>query len=496
MKQSVKKKDCFVALAMTTKDKELDNKYTKYITIGFAAICFIAFVIWFTYDPVKDFSVNQSGQDNRPARTADSLEIINIGEKFMLYDSTFNSNLKGKWTRFRGADFDNIVKDKTPLIDNFGDAPKILWDVELGEGHAAPVIYNGKVYILDYDEIKRADALRCFSLETGKELWKRYYNVHVKRNHGMSRTVPSITDKYIVTIGPRCHVMCANPEIGEFLWGIDLVKEYNTEVPFWYTGQCPIIDNDVAIIAPAGTYMMIGVDCATGEVLWRSYNPDGWKMSHSSIMPMNFAGKKMWVYAAVGGICGISAEGENVGEILWKTTAFAPSVVAPSPLIFDDGKIFMTAGYGAGAALFQLIKSGKAFEAELLKEYKPKDGVACEQQTAILYQNHMFAILPKDAAALRNQFVCCKPSEPTNILWTSGKEIRFGLGPYVIADGKFFILNDDGTLSIAKASTQEFVLLDQAKIIDGQDSWGPIAIADGYLLMRDSKKMVCIDMKK
>ena len=32
--------------------------------------------------------------------------------------------------------------------------------------------------------------------------------------------------------------------------------------------------------------------------------------------------------------------------------------------------------------------------------------------------------------------------------------------------------------------------------IEKLEKGGPIAIADGYLLMRDSKKMVCIDMKK
>ena len=314
------------------------------IIIGtIAMIGVIVFVIWFTYDPVKDFSASLPGLDNRPPKTADSLEVILIGEKFNEYEAHI-SNLMGKWTRFRGADFDNIYKENIPLIDNWGDGPKILWDVLLGEGHAAPVIYNGKVYILDYDENKKADALRCFALETGQQIWKRWYNVHVKRNHGMSRTVPAITDKYIVTIGPRCHVMCSDPQTGDFLWGIDLVKEYNAEVPFWYTGQCPIIDNDLAIIAPGGTSLVIAVDCATGEVVWKTDNPDQWKMSHSSIIPMTYGGKKMYVYAAVGGICGISAEGEDRGKVLWKTIDFAPAVVAPSPVVLDDGKIFMAAG--------------------------------------------------------------------------------------------------------------------------------------------------------
>ena len=97
---------------------------------------------------------------------------------------------------------------------------------------------------------------------------------------------------------------------------------------------------------------------------------------------------------------------------------------------------------------------------------------------------------------MRNQFVCVDPNDCQTILWTSGKDERYGLGPYTIADDKFFILNDDGTLTIAKASTEKFTLLDKAKIIDGVDAWGPIAIADGYLLMRDSKTMVCLDIRK
>ena len=267
-------------------------------------------------------------------------------------------------------------------------------------------------------------------------------------------------------------------------------------MPFWYTGQCPFIENDIAVIAPGGTSLLIGVDCATGKLVWQTPNPDKWKMSHSSVMPMTFGGKKMYVYAAVGGICGVSAEGSDKGQILWKTAEFAPSVVAPSPVIMDNGKILITAGYGAGAMLFQLTNNGGAFGVKILQKYKPVEGLASEQQTPIVMGNYIFSIQPKDAGGSRNQLICCKTDDCKKILWTSGKTDRFGLGPYIVADGKFFILNDDGELTIAKATASGWTQLDKVKVIDGVDSWGPIAIADGYLLMRDSKQMVCIDVRK
>ena len=204
----------------------------------------------------------------------------------------------------------------------------------------------------------------------------------------------------------------------------------------------------------------------------------------------------MYVYAAVGGICGVSAEPEDAGTLLWKTNKFSPSVVAPSPITFADGKIFITAGYGAGAAMFRLTENNGDFEIQLLYKYKPKEGLASEQQTPIVLDGLMYGILPKDAGNARNRFVCCDPNDTRNYLWTSDKSERFGLGPYIFSDGKFYILNDDGTLLIAKADKNGLHILDKKRIIEGQDAWGPIAIADGYLIMRDSKKMVCLDMRK
>jgi outer membrane protein assembly factor BamB len=113
----------------------------------------------------------------------------------------------------------------------------------------------------------------------------------------------------------------------------------------------------------------------------------------------------------------------------------------------------------------------------------------------VLWNGHLFGILPKDGGALRNQFVCVSPNDTREIVWSSGKEVRFGLGPYFIADNKFFILNDDGTLYIAQPSTESYIQVDEYKVIeDGHDAWAPFAIANGYLLMRDADTMVCLNL--
>lgn len=450
---------------------------------------------WIFTDPTARMVVSGPDQDGYAlSDTGD--EDISIGEFFEAFSSG-QSSLTETWPGFRGEKFDNIYRSEIPLKDHFGgQPPKILWSVELGEGHAGAAIYKGKVYMLDYDEALRADMLRCFSLSTGEELWRRWYNVMVRRNHGMSRTVPAVTEEHILTIGPRGHVMCVDRESGDLLWGIDLEKEYGTEIPLWYTGQCPLIDNGIAVIAPGGSSLMIGIDCATGKIEWETPNPDNWKMSHSSIAPFTFEGRKMYVYSATGGVAGIAADGPDAGSILWKTSEWNHPVVAASPVCMPDGKIFLTAGYGAGSSLLQLSVSNGSFSVQTLNSFRPGDGLSSEQQTPVLADGFLFGVLPKDARTLRNQMVCVSPGDPTQVIWSSGPTSRFGLGPFILADGKFYLLDDDGTLFVIRKNTSRYEELDKVKLFDGHDAWGPLAIADGYMVLRDSKTMYCIDLKK
>ena len=185
----------------------------------------------------------------------------------------------------------------------------------------------------------------------------------------MSRTVPAVTEDYVLTIGPRGHVMCVKRKNGDFIWGLDVEKEYQSEIPLWYTGQCPLIDNNKAIIATGGKALLIAIDCSTGKILWETPNEQGWKMSHSSIMPYYFGGRKMYVYSAVGGVCGIAADGPEEGQLLWSTSAWQHPVVAPSPVCMPDGKIFYNSRLWGRKYESQLTGSGNNYKIEVLQEY-------------------------------------------------------------------------------------------------------------------------------
>jgi outer membrane protein assembly factor BamB len=479
---------------------------TKNILIsGIVIVLFIIALLWWMLrDNPYTVDNRVPGMDNRPKQVIRPDSVI-IGEFFDTL-GTMDEVIPGEWPRFRGIDFDNINKDTTPLAESWDTSgPEIVWRTTLGEGYSGPVISNGRVYILDYVERKKADALRCFSLKSGKELWRRWYYVEMKRNHGYSRTIPAVTDKYVLTVGPRSHVMCVDPVTGNMLWSLDLEKEYGLPgkdkgrvTPDFYSGQCPLIDNGVAVIAPGVKALMIGIDCATGKVLWQTPNPDSLKMSHGSIMPMTIFGKRMYVYNAVGGVCGVSAESADAGKLMWITTEWSPPTTAASPLYLGNNEIAVFGSYGAGGARIRIEADGEKYKAVVVEQHKATEGISSDQQTPIIIGDQVWCLMPENAGALKKQLVCYNKSDLKTPVWTSGKENRYGrgLGPYLISGDKMFLLDDDGMLYLFKMEKAKVSLLDSHKILDGIEAWGPMAIAGKYLIMRDARNLLCLDISK
>jgi outer membrane protein assembly factor BamB len=482
----------------------LPEKRNK-IFISFIIVFFATLLLWWILIPQPfDLSERIPGMDNRPKMKPRSDSVV-IGEFFDTL-AVMDEIVKGDWPRFRGNDFDNINKDTTPLAETWDTSgPAIIWKATLGEGYAGPVVHNGRVYLLDYNERKKADVLRCFSLSSGKELWRRWYYVELKRNHGYSRTIPAVTDKFLVTIGPRSHVMCLDPLSGNLLWKVDLEKEYGipgTEkgriTPDFYSGQCPLIDNNIAVIAPGGKALMIGINCSTGKVVWRTPNTDSLRMSHGSIMPMTIQGKKMYVYNAVGGVVGVSAEEADQGKLLWKTTEWNPATTAASPLYLGNNEIAVFGSYGAGGAKIVVKQDGSGFTATVKEQHKATEGLASDQQTPIITGDFIWSVMPENAGQLKKQLVCFRKSDLLVPVWSSGKENRFGrgLGPYIVSGDKMYLLDDDGNLYFFKIANSSVSLIASHKILNAIEAWGPMAIAGKYLIMRDARNLLCLNIGK
>lgn len=395
------------------------------------------------------------------------------------------SDLVGSWPRLRGPEGDGICREPVRLARDWdGGGPPVLWSIELGEGYAAPAVADGRVYVLDYDRSRREEALRCLSLRDGREIWRHAYPLAIKRNHGMSRTVPAIASGRVVTLGSKCHVLCVDAATGERRWALDLVADFGTTVPPWYAGQCPLIEADRVILAPGGPEaLLLAVDLHSGEVLWQTENPDGWRMTHVSVVPLTFAGRRMHVYCSTGGVVGVA---DADGAVLWRFGGWRIGIATiPCPVPVADGRLFLSGGYNAGSMMLQLTDGAESMAAESLFRLDP-DVFGATQQTPIWYDGHLFGVRPD------GRLVCLDADG--RIVWASDAQHTFGLGPFIVADGLLLVMNDSGRLSLVEATASGMRLVAAAPVLSGRESWGPLALVGGRLLARDLTRLVCLDL--
>lgn len=299
--------------------------------------------------------------------------------------------------------------------------------------------------------------------------------------------MPAVDGEYMFSLDPKATFHCFDAESGQELWRKNLVQEYGTRIPPWYTGQCPLIEEDRVLIAPGGTALVVAFDKATGDEIWRTPNPEEWPMSHSSLIPARLAGVDQFLYTTLFGAHGIAAAG---GEQLWHFPFKFNISASPSPVTLDGERVYITAGYDSGGAMLRITGRDDKLTAEEIFVHAPDDWNS-EVQTPIAYKDHFFAVGKKK----RGLFTCLDGTGKT--VWTSEGKASFGLGGFLLADGMFFLLEGKtGMLRLMEASTREYKELASAQILGGHDVWAPPALSDGKLVIRDLERMVCLQVGK
>jgi outer membrane protein assembly factor BamB len=390
------------------------------------------------------------------------------------------------WPQFRGPSRDNISRATGLPRKWSASGPKVLWSVPVAQGYAGAAIVGGRVFHNDYDEKKGEWCTNCRTLADGKLIWQFREAREIRPNHAITRTVPAVDSRFVYSFDPKAVLHCLDAKTGKQVWRKSLVTEYQSAIPPWYNGQCPLMESDRLIIATGGSAIMAALDKATGKEIWRTPNPGQVAMTHSSVMPAVLGGVKQYLYGTLKGPLGVAAAD---GKLLWEFPRKFNVAVAPSPVAVDAERVFMTGSYDAGSVMVRVRPSGAVFKAEGIFDMKNNEWNS-EVHTPIVYKGFLFAIGKK-----RRGLFTCMNFEGREV-WTSAGKATFGLGSFMLADGMFLAMDgDSGKLRLIEASTTGYNELGSAQVLSGQEVWGPMALAEGKLVLRDLTKMVCVNLR-
>jgi hypothetical protein len=175
---------------------------------------------------------------------------------------------------------------------------------------------------------------------------------------------------------------------------------------------------------------------------------------------------------------------------LWHYNKVANGVaVIPTPIVQGDN-VFVSSGYGAGAALLKLSKSGDGVKADEVYFLDAKD-----------FQNHHGQMVLDNGYIYAGRghgkgFPVCVEFKTGKIVWGEGERGPGGGSAAVIfVDGHLIFRYQDGVVALIEATPDRYNLEGTFKPdFTEAPNWAHPVVCDGKLYLRQKGHLMCFDV--
>ncbi len=382
------------------------------------------------------------------------------------------------WTDYRGPDRDGIYKATSIRTDwPSGGLPEI-WRQKVGGGYASVVVAEGKVFTIE--QRRDQEFVAAYDFNTGEELWTNSWDSHFQETMGGPgpRATPTWHEGKIYALGGAGELRALEAATGKLIWRKNILSENGARNLEWAMSGAPLVVDDKLIVLPGGTSgkSIAAYNKDTGETIWKSLND---KQAYTSPMLVTLAGKRQVVLVSAPRMLAVDPEdGSLLWSYPWKTSYDANCA---QPLIVDDDHVFVSSGYGTGAALVKIESDGDGLRA---KEVWKNNTMKNKFNSSVLHDGIVYGL---DEAIL--SAVDVRTGERK---WKGG---RYGFGQVLLAGNHLIVLTEKGEVALVKATPEGHQEVARFSAIRGK-TWNTHAIAGGRLIVRNQTEMACYDLSK
>jgi len=408
------------------------------------------------------------------------------------------------WPQYLGPNGNSSSSQKNILRTWPQQGPEVLWTASVGIGYGGPVVKDNKVYLLDRDD-KVGDKMTCFDLSSGKELWNFAYASPGSVMFPGSRSVPAIDGNLIYSCGPYGDLYCIDINTHKPVWNKNVWTDFGGgEIPRWAITQCPLVYGDLLILASqAPKAGVVAYEKLTGKVKWTTPSLGAVGYVSPAIIKVGKESHVVMITAAAGR--GESASGGKVvgidpltGKILWEYSNWQCGIPVPGAVDAGEGRILITGGYQAGAAMIKVEK--KADGSYGVSELYKNPDFGAHTQPPVLYNGNFYAQYTTNER--KDGLVCM--SIDGKIKWKTGRTPLFDKGGLILADGLLLGTDGNSKLYLIEPDPSAFKPIATSDLLKPEpgdkrtqnQNWAPLALAGGKLLIRDQSRLMCVKVAR
>jgi outer membrane protein assembly factor BamB len=384
------------------------------------------------------------------------------------------------WTDFRGPNRDGRYT-ATPIRTNWPrEGLPRLWKQPVGGGYASFVVADGRVFTIE--QRRNQEVVAAYDIGTGRELWTHGWNAFFQESMGGDgpRATPTYHEGRIYALGAQGEFRVLDAVKGTQIWRRNILTENNASNLSWGMSASPLIVDDKVIVLPGGPTgsSVVAYNKVTGDPIWKALDDEA---SYTSPMVATIGGVRQIVVVTATRAVGLTVD---KATLLWEypwTTFSGINVSQPIPFTHEGRNLmFISAGYGHGAAVFELVPTGNRFQTKTIWQNQRMNN---KFTSSVLHDGNIYGL---DESILAS--VNAVTGEQN---WKGG---RYGYGQIMLAGDYLIVLTEDGDVVLVRASPARHEELARFSAIEGK-TWNHPIIADGKLLVRNLQEMAAFDIR-
>ncbi|MDA8633503.1 PQQ-binding-like beta-propeller repeat protein [Verrucomicrobiales bacterium] len=384
------------------------------------------------------------------------------------------------WPGWRGPRGDGTVRGAPNLPVDFDIAKDTVWKTKIpGVGHASPVIWEDRIFLVSADEESQARSLMCFDRISGEIKWSKgvlqspFEDIH-RLNSRASSTPVTDGERIFVSFldGEKMFVAAYDLE-GNQLW---------QQRPGAFSSKhgycsCPVLWKNMVIVNGDhdGEAYIVALDQKSGETIWKTERPNKLR-SYCTPIIREIDGRTQLILSGSESVA--SYDPEN-GTQHWVIDGPTEQFVASLVYNEDLNLLFMTCGFPQ-KHMFAIRPDGSG--------NVTKTHVVWRDTAGASYVPSPIAIGDYFLVVADNGVASCFVAETGERHWR--ERLPGGHSASIIAaNGLAYFISDEGIVSVLKPGP-EFKVIAQSEV--GENVYASPAVYGDQFFIRGEEHLFCI----